>query len=120
MAVPFDLKKHFSLALFEFRRRRHFRNESRSGAFFHFSHKKFEIGLKIDGTVFSEISEALSINKFLIYLWQVLTDLEPDINSISRNIRISEVETETPPQPDNAELNTAIFELYFVVQEFAG
>ncbi|KAK7592924.1 hypothetical protein V9T40_007676 [Parthenolecanium corni] len=51
---------------------------------------------------------------------KVLSDLEPDINATCRNIRISEVETDVPPLPDNAELNTTIFELYFVVQEFAS
>lgn len=55
----------------------------------------------------------------IMYLCQILNDLEPEINSMCRNIRISEVEIEAPPLPDNAELNTAIFELYFVVQEFA-
>ncbi len=49
----------------------------------------------------------------------MLNDLEPEINIICRNLKMSELGTETPPLPESAELGTSIFELYFVVQEFA-
>ncbi|XP_065210917.1 BAI1-associated protein 3 isoform X2 [Planococcus citri] len=51
---------------------------------------------------------------------QVLNDLESEINVICKNLKVSELGSETPPLPESAELGTPIFELYFVVQEFAS
>ncbi|XKL63074.1 hypothetical protein PGB90_005438 [Kerria lacca] len=51
---------------------------------------------------------------------EVLNDLEPEINVICRNIRASELGSESPSLTSNAEVSISIFELYFVVQEFAS
>lgn len=51
---------------------------------------------------------------------QVLNDLEPEINALCRTLKVSELGSESPTLPETAELGTSIFELYFVVQEFAS